>query len=268
MKQVCVKSATCCCTPATTAEALLPTVVTAMPEPKSMRWLPSTSTMIPPPARSTYAGSPTPTPEATVAALRAWSSWLRGAGTEVTSLRCWSIGEAGVDVMRLSSFPTRFPVQSSGIRGRNGCPATGSEAERTRPRSDVDRGRASSSGACPHRGSRLRHEHRVDEVDGRVRGLHATAEDVCAVDLEVVAGAGDLHGPALDRLVSAGDLVGRDLTGHHVVGQHRGQGLGARGLRECRDGVLRQLREGVVDRGEDGELVTVQRVHEVDLGVD
>ena len=53
MKQVWVKSAACAEIPATTAGAALPTVVTAMPEPKSIRWLPSTSTRIPPPARST-----------------------------------------------------------------------------------------------------------------------------------------------------------------------------------------------------------------------
>ena len=99
MKHVCVKSATCCWTPATTAGALLPTLTTAMPEPKSMRWLPSTSTRIPPPARSMYAGSPTPTPEETVAALRACSACDFGPGKAVTSLRCWSMGEPGVEVM-------------------------------------------------------------------------------------------------------------------------------------------------------------------------
>ena len=53
MKQVWVKSATCCCTAATTRGAELPIVVTAMPDPKSISWLPSTSTTMPPPARST-----------------------------------------------------------------------------------------------------------------------------------------------------------------------------------------------------------------------
>jgi hypothetical protein len=50
MKQVCVKDCTCSATAAATRGALLPTVVTAMPEPKSIRELPSTSTMTPPPA--------------------------------------------------------------------------------------------------------------------------------------------------------------------------------------------------------------------------
>ena len=53
MKQVWVKSATCSCTASTTRGAALPTEVTAMPEPKSISWLPSTSTTMPPPARST-----------------------------------------------------------------------------------------------------------------------------------------------------------------------------------------------------------------------
>ena len=57
--------------PATTAGARCRRVVTAMPEPKSMRWLPSTSTRIPPPARSMYAGRPTPIPADTAAVLRA-----------------------------------------------------------------------------------------------------------------------------------------------------------------------------------------------------
>ena len=53
MKHVWVKSATWRWTASTTRGAALPTVVTAMPEPKSMSWLPSTSRRIPPPARST-----------------------------------------------------------------------------------------------------------------------------------------------------------------------------------------------------------------------
>ena len=53
MKHVCVKSATWRCTASTTRGAALPTETTAMPEPKSMSWLPSTSTTMPPPARST-----------------------------------------------------------------------------------------------------------------------------------------------------------------------------------------------------------------------
>jgi hypothetical protein len=50
MKQVCVNRCTWSATASVTRGALLPTVVTAMPEPKSMSELPSTSTMTPPPA--------------------------------------------------------------------------------------------------------------------------------------------------------------------------------------------------------------------------
>jgi hypothetical protein len=53
MKQVWVKAATCAWTAATTSGAAWPTLVTAMPEPRSMKELPSTSTTTPPAARST-----------------------------------------------------------------------------------------------------------------------------------------------------------------------------------------------------------------------
>ena len=48
MKQVCVKAAICSVTASMTRWLPLPTVVTAMPEPKSMSWLPSTSRTMPP----------------------------------------------------------------------------------------------------------------------------------------------------------------------------------------------------------------------------
>src|SRR3954466_8218362 len=60
MKQVWVNAATWSRTASTTAGALLPTVVTAMPEPRSMNELPSTSTTTPPPA----AAPPPPAPRA------------------------------------------------------------------------------------------------------------------------------------------------------------------------------------------------------------
>ena len=53
MKQVWVNFATCSCTRATTRGAELPTLVTAIPEAKSISWLPSTSRRIPPDASST-----------------------------------------------------------------------------------------------------------------------------------------------------------------------------------------------------------------------
>src|SRR3954452_10967380 len=87
MKRVWVKSATCSCTRDTTRGAAFPTDTTAIPEPKSISWLPSTSTMIPPPARSTYTGNVVPTPEDTAAFLRACNSTDRGPGIAVASTR-------------------------------------------------------------------------------------------------------------------------------------------------------------------------------------
>ncbi len=71
MKQVCVKSASWAEARRTTASAEAPTEVTAMPEPKSIRRLPSTSSMIPPPARAVNTGSTEPTPRATAPVRRA-----------------------------------------------------------------------------------------------------------------------------------------------------------------------------------------------------
>ena len=51
-----MKAATCSVTPATTCGAALPTLVTAMPEPKSISELPSTSSSTPPPARAMKTG--------------------------------------------------------------------------------------------------------------------------------------------------------------------------------------------------------------------
>ena len=65
MKQVWVNAATCACTRLTTSGAALPTVVTAMPEPRSISELPSTSWSTPPPAAVTKTGRVVPTPSAT-----------------------------------------------------------------------------------------------------------------------------------------------------------------------------------------------------------
>src|SRR3954452_24679866 len=89
MKQVWVNAAACSCTRETTDGAALPTVVTAMPEPRSIRELPSTSRRMPPPAASTKTGSVVPTPSATYCLLRASFSCDRGPGISVTRLRCW-----------------------------------------------------------------------------------------------------------------------------------------------------------------------------------
>ena len=57
MKQVWVNWATCACTAATTFGCALPSVVTAMPEPRSMSELPSASTTTPPPAATAWIGT-------------------------------------------------------------------------------------------------------------------------------------------------------------------------------------------------------------------
>src|SRR3954452_356737 len=89
MKQVCVNAATCSCTRRTTSGAALPTVVTAMPDPRSIREFPSASSRMPPPAASTKTGSVVPTPSATYCFLRASFSCDLGPGISVTRLRCW-----------------------------------------------------------------------------------------------------------------------------------------------------------------------------------
>src|SRR3954451_14591521 len=89
MKQVCVNAAACSCTRRTTSGAALPTVVTAIPDPRSIRALPSASSRMPPPAASTKTGSAVPTPSATYCLLRASFSCDLGPGISVTRLRCW-----------------------------------------------------------------------------------------------------------------------------------------------------------------------------------
>src|SRR3954471_17932558 len=87
MKQVWVNAATCSVTASTTRGALLPTVVTAMPEPRSMNRLPSTSSTIPPAARVAKTGIVVATPALTAACLRFISSTERGPGTAVARWR-------------------------------------------------------------------------------------------------------------------------------------------------------------------------------------
>jgi hypothetical protein len=87
MKQVWVNAATCVLTASTTLGAALPTLVTAMPDPKSISELPSTSTRTPPPARSMNTGNAVLTPPDTVSLRRANSSRERGPGSSVTIRR-------------------------------------------------------------------------------------------------------------------------------------------------------------------------------------
>lgn len=130
MKQVCVKAASCSVALATTASALLPTLVTAMPDPKSISELPSTSSSTPPLARDTYTGRVVPTPAATAPSLRACSSCDFGPGIAVTRRRSCGSGVAALMVFsRLlgSVFAGYGRRERAGMRhsvplGRPTCP--------------------------------------------------------------------------------------------------------------------------------------------------
>ena len=90
MKQVWVKFAAWSLTAATTRGEALPIVVTAIPEPRSMSRLPSTSSTMPPNARAAYTGMVVPTPRETAEFLRAISSEDRGPGMAVARCRLCS----------------------------------------------------------------------------------------------------------------------------------------------------------------------------------
>ena len=107
MKQVWVNDATWADTLATTESAALPTLTTAMPEPKSISELPSTSTMTPPPAAVTKTGSVIDNPFATALCLRASNSCERGPGIAVTRRR--SCGSDGPPVSIMTP-PPRSPT--------------------------------------------------------------------------------------------------------------------------------------------------------------
>src|ERR671916_652977 len=122
MKQVWVKAATCAWTAATTSGAAWPTLVTAMPEPRSMKEWPSTSTTTAPAARSTYTGRTLPTAEVTAAARRAASSRERGPGSSVTRRRSWATvwGPVSRSVIAVSSWgrpPPTGEVLAPRVRG-------------------------------------------------------------------------------------------------------------------------------------------------------
>ena len=93
MKHVWVKRRTCSMTASVTKGSALPTFVTAMPEPRSMRLLPSVSTTTPPPAATAKTGIIVLTPEATAAVLRAMRACDSGPGIAVTRRR--SCGREG-----------------------------------------------------------------------------------------------------------------------------------------------------------------------------
>ena len=81
--------AACSATRAATRGAALPTETTAIPAPKSIRELPSASTMTPPPASVTNTGSTVLTPRATARSRLASRSRETGPGISVTRLRRW-----------------------------------------------------------------------------------------------------------------------------------------------------------------------------------
>ena len=99
MKQVWVKSAACAATAAATSGALAPTDVTAMPAPRSIRTLPSTSSMTAPAARDTYTGSVDDTPAATAARRRSPRASERGPGIAVRRTRRCSRGLTGAETV-------------------------------------------------------------------------------------------------------------------------------------------------------------------------
>src|SRR5437868_1371466 len=119
MKQVWVNSATWAVTRSTTRGAELPTLVTAMPEPKSISELPSTSTTTPPPAWVMKTGRVVPMPGGTAACLRVSSSCDLGPGISVTRRRsCGSDGPPCWVVMR-SRYGARrdLPIWRDGTMG-------------------------------------------------------------------------------------------------------------------------------------------------------
>ena len=87
MKHVCVNLATASCTRETTLGAEAPTEVTAMPEPRSTSWLPSTSRITPPSSSSAKTGREEATPAETAFLRRSVSAWDLGPGMLVLSSR-------------------------------------------------------------------------------------------------------------------------------------------------------------------------------------
>src|SRR5690349_8269969 len=127
MKQVWVNAATWLETASTTLGAALPTLVTAMPEPRSISELPSTSTRTPPPARSTKTGNAVLTPAETTELRRANSSRERGPGSSVTIRRSCgrSTGAAGVGDGTIGEVLGRVAVIGAPVLGLCSLARTG-----------------------------------------------------------------------------------------------------------------------------------------------
>src|SRR3954468_6233826 len=196
MKHVWVKAATCSCTAATTRGAALPTLTTAIPAPRSMRELPSTSTTTPPPARSTKTGRVVPTPADTVAARRASSSRDRGPGISVTRRRSCGTGRGGV-----SSSVTGTPWGSGAPRSLRRGTATRVRVWACGVRGDSVRSGARSPAACPIRRCRAECRPPISRPGGAVP----------------VTVAGLVASPALElRLHTTAAPVDRPISWVHV----------------------------------------------------
>ena len=146
-------------------------------------------------------------------------------------------------------------------RGDHAVPVTVDRRGTAGPRSP----RPGRDGGLRHAVERpgLRQEHPVDDVDGRVLGLHVAADDLGRpVHREVLTAAGDLDRPALERLVRARELVRRQPARHDVVREHGRQEALRVGQRRI-EGRLVERGEGVVRRREHGEVVgRVERLAE------
>ena len=118
--------------PSTTRGAALPTVVTAMPEPRSMSELPSTSTRTPPPARRrTPAASPRRRPRP-----------RRLAGLELLRPRAWDGRRQDASLLDPRDRP-HMPALGGGTgqRGLQGVGHCGSQGSEGRRRPDSLHGR-------------------------------------------------------------------------------------------------------------------------------
>src|SRR6478672_6498368 len=228
MKQVCVKAAACSCTRDTTDGAALPTLATAMPEPRSISELPSTSTRTPPPAAVTKTGSAVPTPSATCCFLRSSRSREPGPGISVTSRRSW--GRVGppvrvvtVDSVMRRAYGLRFPlcrgvsttfsslVPVGGRPGTDADPRCARMARVSKPRDVVVLG---STGSI---GTQALDLVRANPDRFRVVGLTAGGGNPDLFERQVVEFAPAFHGLGEDASVEAAgrecDVVLNGITG-------------------------------------------------------
>ena len=166
IKHVCVNFATWSVTVRHNRGALLPTVVTAIPEPRSMSELPSTSRRTPPPAAATNTGRVVPTPSATCA-VRIQPRGGPGPGMAVTRRRsCGRVGPPRRSRSWAQSGPGGGAANTGGATDRR--PETADAAESVAP------------SHCPQHPIPCASRGRITGQDGRSRtsgGEHA-ARDV------------------------------------------------------------------------------------------